>query len=231
MSPFPVRPFNSRPAQIGIPPLPVGHYDGRPMETALFQHGMDWALFFSTFALIFLAELPDKTAVAVLILASQRHPFAVYVGVCLAYLVQNIVAVLTGSLLTLLPLWVIHKTAGALFILFGALMWLREGGKKEKTGIKDQAYFWKTVWTGFIVIFIAEWGDLTQLATATLVGESRHPAVIFSASTLALWAASGMFVLIGHHSKKFIQPVVLQKIAAVVFSAVGILLLSGFWDK
>ncbi|HJT24640.1 MAG TPA: TMEM165/GDT1 family protein, partial [bacterium] len=69
------------------------------------------------------------------------------------------------------------------------------------------------------------------LATATQVAQSGHPATVFIASTSALWASSGMFVVIGHHSKKFIQPAILRKIAAVAFALVGTLLLSGFWDK
>ncbi|SRR5579871_2070695 len=201
------------------------------MESNLFQHGADWGLFASTFALIFLAELPDKTAVAVLILSSQRHPFGVYLGVCAAYLVQNIVAILAGSLLTLLPHRYVHVGAGVLFLGFALWMWFHKEKAEKKSKVKSSGQFGKTVWAAFMVIFIAEWGDLTQLATATQVAASGHPATVFIASTLALWAASGMFVLIGYHSKKFIQPHVLQNIAAVAFGLIGLLLLSGFWDK
>ena len=192
---------------------------------------MDWELFFSTFVLIFLAELPDKTAFAVLIMSSQRHPLGVYLGVCGAYLVQNLIAILAGSLLTLLPHRVVHVGAGILFLGFAVWMWFRGEEKEGKAKLKAKDHFWKTVWSAFLVIFIAEWGDLTQLATATRVAASGHPATVFLASTSALWLASGMFVLIGHHSKKFIRPALLQRIAALAFGVVGILLLSGFWDR
>jgi len=201
------------------------------MEPNLFQYGADWALFFSTFAVIFLAELPDKTAVAVLIMASQRHPFGVYLGVCAAYLVQNIVAILAGSLLMLLPPKYVHMGAGVLFLGFGLWMWFHKEKKEKKSKVKSNGHFGKTVWAAFGVIFIAEWGDLTQLATATQVAATGHPATVFLASTAALWTASGLFVLVGHHSKKFIQPQVLQNVAAVAFALIGLLLLSGFWDK
>lgn len=200
------------------------------MESHLFQNGLDWTLFFTTFTLIFLAELPDKTAIAVLILSSQRHPLGVYLGVCGAYLVQNVVAILAGSLLTLLPYRVVHVGAGILFLAFALWMWFQKEEKKDKARLKSGGHFWKTVWAAFLVISIAEWGDLTQLATATRVATSGHPATVFLASTSALCVASGIFVLIGHHSKKFIRPALLRKIAAVAFAAVGILLLSGFWD-
>ncbi len=201
------------------------------MEPNLFPQGVDWTLFFSTFALIFLAELPDKTAVAILIMASQRHPLGVYVGVCLAYVVQNIVAVLFGSALSLLPPQIVHMGSGALFLVFAVLMWIKREEKEKNAHLKAKADFFKTAWAAFLFIFIAEWGDLTQLATATLVAKTRHPLNIFISSTLALWVASGMFVLIGHHAKKVIHPQILQKVAAVAFGIVGLLLLSGFWDK
>jgi putative Ca2+/H+ antiporter (TMEM165/GDT1 family) len=202
------------------------------MEPIHFQQGGDWALFLSTFGLIFLAELPDKTAMAILILATQRHPWGIWVGVCLAYVVQNIVAILFGSVLGLLPPHWVHMGSGVLFILFALLMWFqREEKKGGKAPLASQADFLKSAWASFVVIFIAEWGDLTQLATATLVAKTRQPLTVFLASTSALWLVSGLFVVIGHHAKKIIRPRMLQTIAAVAFLAVGILLLTGFWDK
>lgn len=201
------------------------------MEPNLLQHGADWALFLSTFTLIFLAELPDKTAVAILIMAAQRHPWAIYAGVCAAYVVQNTVAVVFGTWLSLLPPHWVHVGSGILFLVFALLMWFKKEEKEKPPHLRAQANFWRTCWTSFVVIFIAEWGDLTQLATAALVAKTKHPAIIFLASTLALWVVSGLFVIIGHHAKRFIRPHILQNIAAVAFGIVGILLLSGFWDK
>ena len=201
------------------------------METNLFQHGADWALFFSTFALIFLAELPDKTAVAILILASRNHPLAVFTGVSLAFVVQTVIAVLFGSLFSLLPPHIVHVGSGLLFLVFAALMWFKKEEKDKSRRKSSNVNFMKTAWTSFLVIFIAEWGDLTQLATATLVAKTHHPVTIFLAATLALWSSTALTVAIGHHAKKFVQPHILQNIAAVAFALVGILLLSGFWDK
>lgn len=201
------------------------------METNLFQHGADWALFFSTFALIFLAELPDKTAVAIVILASRHHPIAVFGGVALAFVIQNVIAVLFGSLFSLLPAHVVHVGSGILFIVFALLMWFKKEEKEEEVHLSSRDRFWKTAWIAFGVIFIAEWGDLTQLAAATLVAKTHHPLTIFIAATLALWCTTAIGVAIGHHAKKAIRPHILQNIASVAFAIVGVLLLSGFWDK
>lgn len=186
-------------------------------------------LFLSTFALIFVAELPDKTALAALILATRHHGGGVFLGCAGAFLIQNIVAVLFGSVFSLLPHTVVHIASGLLFLLFAGLMWFR---KDEKKGdLKEiPANFWPTVGKAFMVIFIAEWGDLTQLAAATLVAKTQEPWTIFLSATLALWCTSALAVIVGSQAQKWINAELLQKIVAILFAAVGILLLSGFWD-
>jgi Ca2+/H+ antiporter, TMEM165/GDT1 family len=193
-----------------------------------FNFAFDLTLFLSTFGLIFLAELPDKTAIATLILATRNHPWAVFIGVALAFVVQNMVAVLFGSLFGLLPPHIIHMASGLLFLVFAVMMWKRHQEEKSETQ-KETLSFTKVVWTSFMVIFIAEWGDLTQLASATLVAKTHLVLTIFLASTAALWSTTAIAILIGHHAKKLIDPVLLQKIAAAAFALVGILLLTGFW--
>ncbi len=210
---------------------PPADYDGRPMEPDFLHQGVDGALFLSTFTLIFLAELPDKTAMAALLMASRSHPFAVFWGTCAAFVVQNLVAVTFGSLFGLFPPHIVHICSGILFLAFAVLMWNRRDEKEKTSSSKTKAGFAKTVWTAFGVIFIAEWGDLTQLAAATLVAKTRQPLTIFLSATLALWLTTAIAVTIGHHAKKIIRPHLLQTIAAIAFGIVGVLLLAGFWDK
>jgi putative Ca2+/H+ antiporter (TMEM165/GDT1 family) len=188
----------------------------------------DLTLFISTFGLIFLAELPDKTAIAALVLATRNNPWAVFIGSASAFVIQSLVAVLFGSLFGLLPPHIIHIASGILFLVFAVMMWMRK--QEEKEGSKERLSFGKVVWTSFIVIFIAEWGDLTQLASATLVAKTHQAFTIFIASTTALWSSTALAILIGHHAKKLINPLLLQRIAAAAFAIVGILLLIGFWD-
>jgi Ca2+/H+ antiporter, TMEM165/GDT1 family len=187
----------------------------------------DLTLFLSTFALIFVAELPDKTAIAALVLATRNNPWAVFIGSCLAFVIQSMVAVLFGSLFGLLPPHIIHIASGLLFLVFAVIMWVRK--QEEKETAQKKLSFGKVVWTSFMVIFIAEWGDLTQLASATLVAKTHEAFTVFLASTLALWSTTAIAILIGHHAKKLIDPLLLQKIAAAAFALVGILLLTGFW--
>jgi Ca2+/H+ antiporter, TMEM165/GDT1 family len=217
-----------RPGRDALHPRGLGGYDAGMENHSLALH-LDWALFASTFALIFLAELPDKTALAALILATRNHPLGVFIGASLAFLVQNIVAVSFGSLFGLLEPQIIHAASGILFLVFALFMWRRR--QEERNLPKGKLDFLRTSWKAFLVIFIAEWGDLTQLAAATLVARTRQPWTIFVSATLALWATTALAVAIGHRAKKAVRPHVLQNIAAVVFALVGVLLLSGFWDK
>jgi putative Ca2+/H+ antiporter (TMEM165/GDT1 family) len=161
---------------------------------------MNIGLFFSVFGSIFLAELPDKTALASLVLATRYKPLAVWVGAALAFLVQTIVAVAVGGLFSLLPEWVTHRGAGVLFLVFAVLMWIRNEDDEEKKAEADAAqgaHFRQGVWASFLAIFVAEWGDLTQLATATLTAKYNDPLTIFVAALLALWAVAALAILVG----------------------------------
>ncbi|MDE2489762.1 MAG: TMEM165/GDT1 family protein, partial [Elusimicrobia bacterium] len=81
-------------------------------------------------------------------------------------------------------------------------------------------------WASFLVIFIAEWGDLTQLATATLAARHRAPLTIFLSATLALWTVTAIAIAVGRRVKRHIDPRILQKAAAVAFLLAGIVILA-----
>jgi putative Ca2+/H+ antiporter (TMEM165/GDT1 family) len=189
---------------------------------------MELDLFISTFALIFVAELPDKTAFAALFLATCHHPFAVFLGAAGAFVIQSLVAVAFGSLLSLLPSTFVHLAAGILFLIFAVIMWRKEEPDADEVDCPEKGKanrFSKSIATAFMTIFIAEWGDLTQLATATLAAKYHAPVTIFSASTLALWMVAGIGVLVGCQVKNLINPKLLQRTAASAFAIVGIVLL------
>ena len=78
-------------------------------------------LVLSTFGVVFVAELPDKTALASLILATRYPARQVVVGAWLAFLVQTAVAVAAGSVLQLLPTQPVRVAAGLSFLLFAVL--------------------------------------------------------------------------------------------------------------
>ncbi len=186
---------------------------------------MELSLFVSTFALIFVAELPDKTALAALFLATSHHPFAVFLGAAVAFVIQSVVAVAFGSLLNLLPPQLVHLAAGILFCVLAVMMWRRKDPETEDVdcGLEGKRLrFSKSVGTAFMTIFMAEWGDLTQLATATLVAKYHSPLTIFISATLALWTVTAIGVIVGAQVKHRVRPQLLQRIAASSFAVVGI---------
>jgi len=186
---------------------------------------------FTVFTVIFLLELPDKTALAALLLATRHRPLPVFLGAAAAFVIQSAVAVAAGSLLSLLPREPIRIGAGILFLGMAALLVRRNLRKDEadeqRTVEQEEVRHRRPFVTAFTVVFVAEWGDLTQLATAALQARYQQPVVVFVASTLALWAVSAIAVALGNRLGAWIPERPLQFAAAGVMVLVAIALISG----
>lgn len=186
--------------------------------------------FLSVFGVIFVAELPDKTALAAVMLATRYRPLPVFLGAALALTAQSVVAVGAGSLISLLPERPVHVGAGILFLVFAVLMWRRkqDGQEHAAPGATARgAAFWRSTAAVFGVVFIAEWGDLTQLGTAALAARYAQPLTVFCAATLALWCVTALAVLVGNRASRFLDPERTKRVAALVMAALGVLLMSG----
>jgi putative Ca2+/H+ antiporter (TMEM165/GDT1 family) len=149
----------------------------------------------ATFALVFVAELGDKTQLAVMAMSARYSARRVLAGAFAAFAVLNLVAVVAGSLLSRVadPFWV-ALAAGLTFILFG--LWTLKGEDED-----DEASPAKStrsiLWLSFSMIFLAELGDKTQLATAGLAARLESQLAVFVGSTLALWGVSVLGALLG----------------------------------
>ena len=151
------------------------------------------SLVLSTFCIIFIAELPDKTALAALILATRLRARDVIIGAWAAFAVQTLVGVAAGSILTLLPVTPIRSASGIGFLVFAFLAFRRkeEAEETDKEAASAKAKAGRPAWLiSFLVIFAAEWGDLTKLATAALVAQYRQPISVGLGAVLALWAVT-----------------------------------------
>ena len=186
---------------------------------------------FTVFTVIFLLELPDKTALAALLLATRHRALPVFLGAAAAFVIQSLVAVVAGSLLGLLPREPIRIGAGILFLLMAALLVrrnLRKDEADEQRAVdQEEVRHRRPFMTAFTVVFVAEWGDLTQLATAALQARYQQPVVVFVASTLALWGVSAIAVALGNRLGAWIPERPLQFAAAGVMVLVAIALISG----
>ncbi|HZE37790.1 MAG TPA: TMEM165/GDT1 family protein [Stackebrandtia sp.] len=182
---------------------------------------MNWVPLLATLGLIFVAELPDKTMMATLVLSSRYRPAPVMVGVSAAFALQSVIAVAAGGLLGLLPHWVVVSAVAILFGL-GAVLLFRESLSHdhgdEAAGPQRRQGFWPTALTSFGVLFAAEWGDASQLATAALAAKYHAPVMVFVGATAALIAVAGLAVALGRVVVKVVPLRWIQRGAAVLFA-------------
>ena len=188
-------------------------------------------LFFTVFGVIFVAELPDKTALAALVLATRHRALPVFLGTALALTVQSLVAVAAGSLLARLPEKWVSLGSGVVFLGCAVWMWVRKAEDEDAKAEDVPAGFWRTFATVFGVVFVAEWGDLTQIGTAALQARYHAWVVVLLASSLALWAVAAIAVFIGNRARNLLDPRRLQKVAALVFAVIGVVLLYRGWTS
>ncbi len=173
----------------------------------------------ATFLAVLPAELPDKTILACLILSSRYRPSAVFWGAALAFLTQVVIAVAAGGALSLLPHHIVEACAAAAFLAGAVLLWRQKGEQEEddetgRDGIRSG--FWPVFGTAFAVVFLAEFGDLTQFLTVSLAARFHDPLAVGIGATLGLWVAAACAVTLGWRLLKLIPMHWLTRGAAVI---------------
>jgi Ca2+/H+ antiporter, TMEM165/GDT1 family len=187
---------------------------------------MDPVVVALTFGAIFVVELPDKTFIATLVLSTKFRPLLVWIGVGLAFAVQTLVAVALGKAAGLLPDTVVH-VATALMFLIGAVILFRTAGSADEDEAESESEYaakvstdvggvLKAVATSFLVLFAAEWGDLSQLLTLSLVAKYDDPVSVFIGAWGALLTVSGLAVLAGRFLLNHVRLSVLHYVGAGV---------------
>ncbi|MEV6838707.1 TMEM165/GDT1 family protein [Streptomyces sp. NPDC051133] len=174
------------------------------------------------FGVIFLAELPDKTALAGLVLGTRYRAGYVFAGVAAAFLVHVVLAVAAGSVLTLLPQQIVHAITGVLFLGGPAMLLLHKGEEEEEIKKPADQSFWKVAGTGFMLILVAEFGDLTQIMTANLAARYDDPISVGLGAVLGLWAVAGLGIVGGKALMKRVPLRLITQIAALLMLALGV---------
>jgi len=180
-------------------------------------------LVLSTFGVVFVAELPDKTALASLILATRYPARQVVVGAWLAFLVQTAVAVAAGSVLQLLPTQPVRVAAGLSFLVFAVLALRRKQADREPLKVRARMAPWIA---SFLVVFVAEWGDLTQLASAALVAVTGQPLSVAAGAIAALRLVTVLAAVAGARLGRMLAPTLLNRASAALLAAVGVFVLA-----
>lgn len=176
----------------------------------------------TTFALVFPAELPDKTAIASLFLGARYRPSWVFAGIAAGFAVHVVLAVTAGSLLTLLPHRLVEGIVAGLFVL-GALALLRGRHEEAVQESETEPSFWRVAAAGFMVILVAEFGDLTQILTANLAAHYRDPLAVGVGALIALLGVA-LIAITGGRALLRVLPITWLARAA----ALGMLVLAGF---
>ncbi|MEV6673457.1 TMEM165/GDT1 family protein [Streptomyces sp. NPDC051162] len=173
------------------------------------------------FGVIFLAELPDKTALASLMLGTRYRASYVFAGVAAAFLVHVVLAIAAGSLLTLLPQRILQVIVGLAFLAGAAVLLFKKDDDEEEIAKPADQSFWKVSGAGFMLILVAEFGDLTQIMTANLAARYDDPVSVGVGATLGLWAVAGLGIVGGRTLMKYVPLALITKIAALVMLALA----------
>jgi putative Ca2+/H+ antiporter (TMEM165/GDT1 family) len=185
---------------------------------------MQLAIVVAVFPIIFLGELPDKTMFASLVMSTRGRPAIVWLGAAAAFTVHVVIATTIGvALFHLLPHRALEALVAVMF-LAGAVLALREAGKErreEELVDREVASHRRIAVTAFLVIFVAEWGDLTQILTANLAAHYHDALSVGVGALLALWTVAALAVVSGQSLLRVINVATLRIVTAVVLTGLA----------
>jgi putative Ca2+/H+ antiporter (TMEM165/GDT1 family) len=182
-------------------------------------------LILGVFVLIFVAELPDKTMIATLILGSRHRPVLVWIGATTAFGLHVGIAVLAGRLLALLPHRWVELVTAMLFAGGAAYLLLVSEKAEEVEGLEDVEAApggLRPIVTAFLVIFVGEFGDLTQILTANLAAKYHQPLSVFIGAFAALATVAAIGAFGGRALPKVLPLAVVRKAGGVLLAGFAV---------
>ena len=178
----------------------------------------------TTFLLVGLAEFGDKSQLVCMTLAARHRGLPVMVGAVAAFAILNLLAVLFGAAVAAwLPEWLVTLTVAALFAVFGVSA-LRYQDEEDDENV-EEAPGHGIVATTFLLIFLAEFGDKTQLAVAGL-GSTGEPSAVWAGATAALAVTSALGVFAGRKLLNHLPLKWIHRISGVFFLLLAVFALT-----
>jgi putative Ca2+/H+ antiporter (TMEM165/GDT1 family) len=183
--------------------------------------------FLGIFVLMFLIELPDKTMIATIVMSTRARPSSIVTGASAGFVVQMGIAVGAGGLLTLLPVHLKNLIVALLFLGGAGYLFFSKEEKAEETGEREAqseqpSTRFKEIATAFTVIFISEFGDLSQIQAANFTIKTHQPVEVFVAASLALISVS----FLGAYGGQFLQRLVpikwIRLGGGLIFAVLGV---------
>jgi len=191
---------------------------------------VDLAVVLTTFVVIFPAELPDKSLFASLVLGTRFRPLPVFCGVAAAFAVHVVIAVTVGGVfVALLPQRLVLFVVAALFAGGAALLLL---GREEEADVAEASRALadqrpvRVALASFGVVFLGEWGDITQITTANLAARYRDPVSVGIGAVLALWSVSALALTAGRGLVQRIPARLIRRLTGVVLAVLAVVTLA-----
>jgi len=208
---------------------------------------VDWGTFFSVFGLVFVAELGDKTQLAVVTQTCKyRRPVAVFGGASVALAIVTVIGVIGGQVLgRLIPQQVLRLVAALAFIVMGVLI-AREASQIEGDvwgenacdhGCEDpgadcpgvdrpraaslSVWNWQAFVVSFGLLFVAELGDKTQLAVLSLSSKYGDAWAVLGGAALALTLVTALGVVGGRMLCDLVPQRLILWLSAALFIVIG----------
>lgn len=184
---------------------------------------MSLSVLATVFGVIFLAELPDKSLFASLVLGMRFRGRDVWVGVAAAFLLHVAIAVSAGQLLTLLPQTTVEAVVAALFLAGGLYLLVGSEQKEEQRGAAAGAVdpltaptFTRVALTSFSVVFVGEWGDITQIVTANYAARFDDALAVGVGATAALWSVAALAIGVGSKLLDYVSVVLARRVTGLI---------------
>jgi putative Ca2+/H+ antiporter (TMEM165/GDT1 family) len=185
----------------------------------------------TVFVAIFPAELPDKTFVATLVLSTRFPPLGVWIGAAAAFVVQTTVAVAAGGAVALLPHRPVQIVTAVLFAVGAVAVLLSTESPDEEAKeveaeldeVPARPSWRRAVGTTFAILFVAEWGDLSQILTAAFAAKYDDPVPVGIGAVLALWIVAALGAVGGRALLRIVPVVWIRRVAAAIFAALAVL--------
>lgn len=184
---------------------------------------MQLAVIATVLPVVAVGELPDKTMFASLLMASRGRPLAVWVGAASAFLVHVVIAVTVGVLVfDLFPHRIVDIVVAVLFAAGAAWSWRSRNDVEEEAETRVPASRRRTALTAAGVIFVAEWGDLTQILTANFAARFHDAVGVGIGAVAALWLVAAAAVVGGSNLLRVLSVRRLRILTAVALSVLAI---------
>lgn len=184
---------------------------------------MNLAVLGIVFGIVALAELPDTSAVAAVVLGSRYPPRLVLIGAVAAHTVQTVVSVAAGSVVALLPERPLETLLAVVFLIAAVLV-LREDDDDDGDRVDGRpGTRRRVVLTAFTVVLLAELGDPTQIITVTLAARYGDPLAVGIGAALALWLVSAVAVYGGDRLRRVVPARWLTWAAAALLVVLAVL--------